>query len=78
MNGFPDGITESPIRRIAEARILQNRRIAKRIRTIRCDSINPDPDLSLTSVRIVDGSLPEHAKHGSALNFYEAAGAPKY
>ena len=43
--GQPDtlslGITESQNRRIVEARILPIRRIARRVRAIRRDSINP-------------------------------------
>ena len=47
--GQPDtlsslGITESSNRRIVEARILPNRRIARRVRTIRRDSTNPDAE----------------------------------
>ena len=39
-----------------------------------------DADLhdAITRLRILDGSLPEHAKLGSAVNFFAPAGTAKY
>ena len=38
----------------------------------------PDLHDAIANSRIVDGSWPEHAKHGSDVNFFAPAGAPKY
>ena len=39
-----------------------------------------DPDLHdvISRLRIVDGSLPEHPKHGRSVNLFAPAGEPKY
>ena len=39
-----------------------------------------DADLhdAIAHLRILDGSLPEHAKHGRSVNFFAPAGTPKY
>ena len=39
-----------------------------------------DPDLhdAVSHLRILDGSLPEHPKHGRAVNFFAPEGTAKY
>jgi len=34
--------------------------------------------IHVAQLRILDGSLPVHPKHGSAVNFFAPAGAQKY